>query len=163
MNEQANDPGARSDERHHDAYESVCELLHRVGEYDENGNVAKDYQALIASHALITTLETCAERIANILEGIAENTTSLDFNANFSGNQLETIGEALNTLRGAVGEIAESVDFMAARPDGGVVPTASESERMLGILKVDWLRQHPEHAEEEYCEAMRRFEILAGL
>lgn len=121
-----NDPGARSDERHHDAYESVCELLHRVGEYDESSNVAKDYQALIASHALIATLETYGERIANILEDIAENTTSLDFNANFSGNQLEIIGEALSTLRGAVGEIAESVDFMAARPDGDVADTPAQ-------------------------------------
>ena len=63
----------------------------------------------------------------------------------------------------ALEEIAESLDFLAARPDGEVVPTASESERMLGILKADWLRQYPEHAESEYREALRRFEILAGL
>ena len=126
MDKQANDPGARSEERHHDAYESVCDLLHRVGEYDENSNVAKDYQALIASHALIATLETYGERIASIFEGIAESATSLEFHANFSGNQLEIIGEALNTLRGAVGEIAESVDFMAARPDGDVADTPAQ-------------------------------------
>lgn len=126
MNEQANDPGTRSDERHHDAYEGVCELLHRVGEYDENSNIAKDYQTLIAYRALITTLETYGERIASILEGIAESATSLEFHANFSGNQLETIGDALSTLRDAVGEIAESVDFMAARPDGDVADTPAQ-------------------------------------
>jgi len=126
MDKQTNDPGTRSEERHHDAYESVCELLHRVGEYDENSNVAKDYQALIASHALITTLETCGERIANILEGIAESAKSLDFNVDFSGNQLAIIGDALSTLRDAVGEIAESVDFMAARPDGDVADTPAQ-------------------------------------
>lgn len=60
-------------------------------------------------------------------------------------------------------DLRESIDFLAARPAGEVVPTASESERMFGILKADWLRQHPEHTEAEYREAMRRFEILAGL
>lgn len=44
-----------------------------------------------------------------------------------------------------------------------VVPTAYESERMLGILKADWLRLHPEHTDEAYRKAMQRFEILVGL
>lgn len=59
----------------------------------------------------------------------------------------------------------ESLDFLAARSDDKAmpVPTAGESERMLGILKADWLRQHPEYTDDEYIEAMYRFEILAGL
>lgn len=66
--------------------------------------------------------------------------------------------EALHDLR-------ESIDFLAARSDGEAVPvpTAGESERMLGVLKADWLRQYPEHTEEQYLDAMRRFELLAGL
>ncbi|MBI3480338.1 MAG: hypothetical protein HY016_08300 [Nitrosomonadales bacterium] len=63
----------------------------------------------------------------------------------------------------AVCDLQKSINSLSCRPDGEVVPTASESERMLGTLKADWLRQHPEHTEEEYREAMRRFEKLAGL
>ena len=65
-------------------------------------------------------------------------------------------------IANALEEIAESLDFIAARPNGGVAPTEHESERMLGILKADWLKQYPEHTNEEYREAMRRFEMLVG-
>lgn len=66
-----NDPGARSEDRHHDAYESLMYLLDRIGESDVESIFSKDYPVLIASHALITTLEIYGERITNALEEIA--------------------------------------------------------------------------------------------
>ena len=117
-----------------DAAECVEALL----KYDERMSTAPKHATLVSAHALLSLLDYEGGRIATALEKILQRLDCLDgWHA-----------------RG------EDVD---AQPDDEVVPTAYESERMLGVLKADWLRKHPEHTQEEYRDAMRRFEILAGL
>ena len=117
-----------------DAAECVEALL----KYDERMSTAPKQAALVAVHALLSLLDFEVGRIASALEKIDGKLDFLDG------------GHA----RG---------DDVDAQPDDEVVPTAYESERRLGALKADWLRQHPVHTEKEYIDAMREFEIMAGL
>jgi hypothetical protein len=102
------------------------------------GCVVNDSQHLIAAHAQLTLLSYGIERIASALEG----------------------------GRAALGEIAESVDFLAARPDvnaASEVPTKRERELMYHTLEADMLENCPPEKIEEMDAALLRFKKLAGL
>ena len=63
----------------------------------------------------------------------------------------------------ALEEIAESVDFIAARPDAGDVPTSEERMIIYRALEADYVARGNSPSINDMDEALRRFKRLTGL